>query len=60
MGKRSCFDDLLFTALPSEDVLKALKEIILFKKIDRNPSNVLIKTHEDHQLYCSIPFLCWL
>ena len=43
MGKRSCFDDLLFTALPSEDVLKALKEIILLKKIDWNPSNVLLK-----------------
>ena len=42
MGKRSCFNDLLFTALPSEDVLKALKEIILFKKIDWNPLNVLI------------------
>lgn len=60
MGKRSCFDDLLFTALPSEDVLKALKEIILFKKIDWNPSNVLIKTHEDHQLYYSSPYLYWL
>ena len=34
---------MLFTALPSEDVLKALKEIILLKKIDWNPSNVLLK-----------------